>query len=184
MNLKVMKNSDKKSTKYWINKRVISLKKLTDVYVRTEDFVTNFLMLSIVMFVFTAAVMRWAGSPVAWSVDIAQLLFVWLIFLGANRALRENRHIGVDFFVKKMPDKVREFIDIILYLLILGFLIFLSWHGILLSIENSIRQINSLSISYAFIAASVPIGCFIMSVTIISRTIHSISQLRLKKFGL
>lgn len=157
------------------------MKKLINGYVRMEDFVTNFLMLSIVLFVFVAAVMRWAGYPVAWSVDIAQLLFVWLIFLGANRALRENRHIGVDFFVKRMPESARNIIDIVLYALILGFLIFLSWYGILLSMENSIRQINSLSISYAYISASVPIGCFIMSITIISRIWNSISELRIKK---
>lgn len=157
------------------------MKKFVNGYAKIEDFITNFLMLSIVVFVFTAAVMRWAGYPVAWSVDIAQLLFVWLIFLGANQALRENRHIGVDFFVKRMPEKVREMIDIVLYVLILGFLIFLSWYGILLSMENSIRQLNSLSISYAYISASVPIGCFIMSVTVISKIWNSISDIRLKK---
>ncbi|WP_377559027.1 TRAP transporter small permease [Ornithinibacillus salinisoli] len=130
---------------------------------------TNFLMLAVVFFVFIAAVMRWAGSPIAWSVEIAQLLFVWLIFLGANRSLRENRHIGVDFFVKKLPNNLRNIIDIIIYLLILAFLLFISRFGILLSIENSVRQISSLTISYAYISASVPVGCFIMSITTIGK---------------
>lgn len=160
---------------------MIPLKRLINGYVKAEDFITNFLMISVVIFVFTAAVMRWMGSPIAWSVDVAQLLFVWLIFLGANRALRENRHIGVDFFVKRMSDKTREIIDILLYVLMLGFLIYLSWYGILLSLENAIRQINSLSISYAYISASVPVGCFIMSITVISRIWSSISALRMKK---
>lgn len=139
---------------------------------------TNFLMLAVVFFVFIAAVMRWAGSPIAWSVEIAQLLFVWLIFLGANRALRENRHIGVDFFAKRLPSRARNGLEIIIYLLILAFLLFLSWYGILLSIENSVRQISSVSISYTYISASVPIGCFIMSLTTIGKIWGKILALR------
>ncbi|WP_220083816.1 TRAP transporter small permease [Salinibacillus kushneri] len=146
-------------------------------YIKAENFITNFLMLSVVFFVFIAAVMRWAGSPIAWSVEIAQLLFVWLIFLGANRSLRENRHIGVDFFVKKLPSKIRNVLDILIYLLILAFLLFVSRFGILLSIENYVRQLSSLSISYAYISASVPIGCFIMSITTIGKIWEKISTL-------
>lgn len=156
---------------------MITLKTFIQSYIKLENFTTNILMLAVVFFVFIAAVMRWAGSPIAWSVDVAQLLFVWLIFLGANRSLRDNRHIGVDFFVKKLPIKVRNGLEIIIYLLILGFLLFLSRYGILLSIENSVRQISSLSISYAYIAASVPIGCFIMSVTTIAKIWKRVSAL-------
>ncbi|MFD2044637.1 TRAP transporter small permease [Ornithinibacillus salinisoli] len=145
------------------------MKTILQSYIKVENFMTNFLMLAVVFFVFIAAVMRWAGSPIAWSVEIAQLLFVWLIFLGANRSLRENRHIGVDFFVKKLPNNLRNIIDIIIYLLILAFLLFISRFGILLSIENSVRQISSLTISYAYISASVPVGCFIMSITTIGK---------------
>lgn len=147
-------------------------------YIKIEDFTTNFLMLAVVFFVFIAAAMRWAGSPIAWSVEIAQLLFVWLIFLGANRSLRENRHIGVDFFVKKLPNKVRNILEIIIYLLILFFLIFIGIYGILLSIENSIRQISSISISYAYISSSVPIGCLIMSLTTIGKIWFKVDALR------
>ena len=139
------------------------------MYIEAEDFITNFLMLAVVVFVFGASVMRWVGDPIAWSVDIAQLLFVWLIFLGANRSLRENRHIGVDYFVKRVPDKIQNIIEIIMYLSILGFLIFVSWYGIQLSMDNVIRQLSSLDISYAYISASVPVGCFIMIVTTVSK---------------
>ncbi|SET15935.1 TRAP-type C4-dicarboxylate transport system, small permease component [Salinibacillus kushneri] len=155
----------------------MTLNAFVQSYIKAENFITNFLMLSVVFFVFIAAVMRWAGSPIAWSVEIAQLLFVWLIFLGANRSLRENRHIGVDFFVKKLPSKIRNVLDILIYLLILAFLLFVSRFGILLSIENYVRQLSSLSISYAYISASVPIGCFIMSITTIGKIWEKISTL-------
>ena len=46
--------------------------------------------------VFVAAVMRFFGHPLVWSVDLAQLLFIWLCFLGATRAMREKSHLGME----------------------------------------------------------------------------------------
>lgn len=142
------------------------MEKISRVYVKTEDFITNLLMVGIVVFVFIASVMRWAGSPLSWTVEFAQFLFVWAIFLGANRCLRENSHISVDFFVKKMPLKVRAFLEIVINVLIMGFLIFLIIFGIQLSIENSARLISNLPISYSFVTMAVPIGSLLMIITL------------------
>ncbi len=138
-------------------------------YIRFENFITNVLMVGVVIFVFGAAAMRWVGSPIAWSVEFAQFLFVWVIFLGANRALREDRHIGVDFFTKKLPKRVQDMIEIAVYILMMGFLGYLIYYGTLLSLENSVRQISNLPISYSFITMAVPIGSIIMIVTIIAK---------------
>lgn len=152
--------------------------KLAQGYVKTENFITNFLMIGVALFVFLASVMRWVGYPISWSVEFAQLMFVWVIFLGANRCLREDKHIGVDFFTKKLPDKVRVIVEIVMFLFVLAFLIFLIVYGILLSIENSVRLINNLSISYSFVTMSVPIGSIIMAITVINKLKEKIISLK------
>ena len=48
------------------------------------------LLVFITGLVFVAAVMRFYGHPLVWSIDLAQLLFIWLCFLGASRAMREH----------------------------------------------------------------------------------------------
>lgn len=157
---------------------MIALKKIIDTYIKVENFMSGFLLMAVVLFVFTASIMRWAGSPIAWSVDIAQLLFVWAIYLGANRSLRENRHIGVDFFVKKLPKKTQIVLEIIMLVFIIGFLVFLSRYGFMLSFENAVRQINTLSISYSFISIAVPIGCLLMSITALAKIYENIKAFR------
>ncbi|WP_209121640.1 TRAP transporter small permease [Alkalihalobacillus sp. BA299] len=154
------------------------LNKIGRTYVKTENFITDFLMIGVVFFVFIASVMRWAGSPIPWSVEFAQLLFVWVIFLGANRALREDRHIGVDFFTKKLPDRLRVTLEILMMLLVMGFLIFIGYFGILLSIENSVRLISNLTMSYSFVTLSVPIGCILMIFTILIKIKEKIMALK------
>lgn len=153
------------------------MKHMIEKYISVETFITNFLFIGIVFFVFIASIMRWAGHPIAWSVELAQLLFVWVIFLGANRALREDGHIGIDFLTKKLPDKIRHIIEILILIFMLVFLLFLVRYGILLSIENFVRQIGALTISYSFITLSVPIGSIMMAITIIFKIWRKILRL-------
>ncbi|MGP4040188.1 TRAP transporter small permease [Gracilibacillus sp. D59] len=141
--------------------------KIARYYVKIENFITNILMFGVVVFVFIAAVMRWVGYPIVWSVEFAQFLFVWVIFLGANRALRNNKHIGVDFFTKRMPEKVRNIVQIFTMFTIIVFLVYVGIFGILLSIENSARSIGNLSLSYSLITVAAPIGCLLMVITIL-----------------
>jgi TRAP-type transport system small permease protein len=154
------------------------MKKITAGYVKIENFITNLLMIGVVFFVFIAAVLRWAGYPISWSVEFAQFLFVWVIFLGANRCLREDKHISVDFFTKKLPDKVRISVEIVINLLVMAFLIFLVVFGTLLSLENSVRLISNLPISYSFITMAVPIGSMLMIITILFKLKEKIISLR------
>ena len=143
------------------------LSRLGKLYIAIEYFVTNALLIGVVFFVFTAAVMRWAGYPLAWSVEFGTLLFVWVIFLGANRALRENRHIGVDFFTKRMPDKVRFFVELCTMVVMIAFLLFIFYYGVLLCIENSARLISNLPVSYSWVTAAVPTGSLLMTITLL-----------------
>lgn len=141
--------------------------KIAKGYVKAEIFISNALMISIVLFVFIASVLRWAGFPIAGTEEIANLLFVWAIFIGANRALREDNHIGVDFFTKRLSDKPRVFIEIMILLIMLMFLVFLCIYGFQLSFENSVRTIRSLSISYSFVTGAVPVGSALMIITVL-----------------
>lgn len=154
------------------------VKRIAGAYVAIENFLTNFLLVGIVFFVFLAAMMRWAGWPLSWSVEFAQLLFVWAIFLGANRTLRERKHITVDIFVKILPPTVRNVIEIVTKIMVLAFLIFLTKYGFQLSIENSVRQINNLPFSYSFITLAVPVGSVLMILTILTQLKEEAGKLR------
>lgn len=145
------------------------MEKAIRYYIKVENFITNVLLVGVVAFVFGAAAMRWVGSPIAWSVEFAQMLFVWVIFLGSNRALREERHIGVDFFTKKLSLTKQRIIEMIVYAMIILFLGYLTYFGIMLSIENSTRQISNIALSYSFITMAVPIGSILMIITIIGK---------------
>lgn len=134
---------------------------------KIEKIIVGFLLLFIVILVFLAAVLRWFGVDVAWSIDMAQLIFVWSSFLGADIALYEHRHIGVDFFERRLPKYIKKIILMINYCCIFGFLSLIAYYGAVLSLANFGRLYNSIPISYSFATMSAPVSCFLMALTII-----------------
>lgn len=137
----------------------------------TFDKLAKAMFFFIIGFVFFAALARWFGFPVAWSMDLAQVLFGWVIFLGADHTLRENGHIGIDYVINKFPDKMKRLILVINYMMILVFLGIIVGYGIYLCILNMERRFDILQISYSYATASVPVGCFLMFITVIRKLI-------------
>ncbi len=147
---------------------------LSELYVRAEDALSKFLLAAITLLVFFAAIMRTLGSPMIWSVDVAQLLFVWLCVLGANRAMRIKAHIGVDMLVGKLPRSARWVLELALGLLTLAFLVTLAITGFQLTVMNWQRVFGDSGISYAWVTGAIPAGCMLMSITLLVQMFRAI----------
>ncbi|OYV01237.1 MAG: C4-dicarboxylate ABC transporter permease [Burkholderiales bacterium PBB5] len=64
---------------------------------------------AMVVLVFGNVVMRYAfNSGITLSEELARWLFVWLTFLGALIALKENEHLGTDMLVSRVGPRVRR----------------------------------------------------------------------------
>jgi len=131
--------------------------------------VSKIFVCAIVLLVFFAALVRWVGFPVAWSIDVAQLLFGWVVFLGADMALKNNNHIGIDMIIEKFPEKARKTVTFMNYIIICIFLTTIMIYGFYLSYVNFERQFNSIQISYSYATLSVPFGCVLMLITAITK---------------
>ncbi len=112
------------------------LKRLAQI----EFAVAALLLATIVLLVFSAAIMRFFGHPLIWSVDMAQLLFIWLCFFGATRAMRNKAHLGIDLLVRHLPRRARYWLEMALSVLFLIFLALLTVEGISLTLLNLPRQ--------------------------------------------
>ena len=75
------------------------------------------------------------NHPLSWSEEITRLMIVWLSFVGAYMAMRENKHIGFDLLISKFSPRARTFVALIGNLLILVFLLVVFWEGIAFSRE-------------------------------------------------
>lgn len=142
---------------------------------RVEAVVGLVSLATIILLVFLSAILRKINHPIVWSTNLAQLLFVWTAFIGADLAFQQHRHIGVDVILRRLPPPVQRAIITIMYLLIIGFLVPIGSAGAYLGIMNSSRLYSSLQISYSWATFSVPVGCLLMTRTAV---IHLFQHLR------
>ncbi len=134
------------------------------------------LLAGIVGLVFVAAVMRFFGTPLIWSVDLAQLLFIWLCFLGANRALRRRVHLGIDLLIQTLDHRKRLVLELLLGLLVVVFLGVLAVEGVKLTLLNTERLFGDSGIPYAFVTIAVPVGSVFLIFTVIANAAEALRR--------
>ncbi|UFJ40779.1 TRAP transporter small permease [Brevibacillus humidisoli] len=90
--------------------------------------------------VFGNVVLRYLfNSGITWSEEMSRFLFVWLVFLGAIGALKDNMHLGMDIVVNLLPRKGKKLVFVISNILVLYVLwLFLegSWKMTLLNMDS------------------------------------------------
>ncbi len=154
------------------------MKKIYEYICKGEIFLIKIFLVFIVGLVFVAAVTRYLGYPINWSVDMAVCLFAWCTFLGGDVAMRSNKLMNVEFLIRKLPDKYRNSIELINLIIILIFLLAFIVYGINLSYTTRFRQFQGIpGFSYTWVTISVPIAGTLMVITTINK-IRAILQKR------
>ncbi|MGE0502848.1 MAG: TRAP transporter small permease [Rhizobiaceae bacterium] len=116
--------------------------------------------------VFVAAIMRFFGRPLIWSVDMAQLLFIWLCMIGATRAMREKSHLGMEVLAKHFGYRRQFWVEMACAAIILAFLGILTVEGYRLTMLNRERTFGDSTLSYAWVTAAVPVGCVMLAIAL------------------
>jgi TRAP-type C4-dicarboxylate transport system permease small subunit len=131
------------------------------------------LLAAVTGLVFVAAIMRFYGRPLIWSVDMAQLLFIWLCMLGATKAMREKSHLGMEVLVKYLGHRHHLWLELACSLLVLAFLGVLAVEGFKLTLLNRERTFGDSTLSYAWVTAAVPVGCFLLGVALVQNMVDA-----------
>jgi TRAP-type transport system small permease protein len=126
--------------------------------------------------VFAASVMRFFGHPLVWSVDLAQLLFIWVCFLGADKAMREKTHLGMEIPVKYLPYRYRLWLELACSVIVLAFLAVLTVKGYELTLLNLERTFGDSTLSYAWVTAAVPVGCALIGASLVHNMVNAIRR--------
>lgn len=132
------------------------------MYQRLEYACAAILFAAIVLLVGVAAVTRFMGSPIIWSIEIAQLLFVWLVMLSADLAMQHGRHFGLSLLADALPPAGQRILEIVNYAIVLALLIFLLVYAVSNTILMHPRLIGATQMNASLIHASMPVGLLLM----------------------
>ena len=76
------------------------------------DWLLAVLFAVIILIMIAQVIFRYAlNHSLFWSEEIVRYLFIWLVFLGGAMVLRDREHIGVEFFLSKLPDRISQVLE-------------------------------------------------------------------------
>ena len=137
---------------------------------RIETICAILLLTAIVALVAIASIARAVGSPIIWSVEIAQLCFVWLCMLSADLALQSERHFGLSLLSDALPENKKRWLELVnraVLIALLGFLLIYAWRNTALMHP---RLIGATQMHGSYIHASMVVGLCLLLRTMISQT--------------
>lgn len=116
------------------------MKSVADLLERITEWIMAAMLAVMVGLVFGNVVLRYIfNSGLVAAEEIARLMFVWLVFLGATVALRHQRHLGLEILQARLPFKVRRACAVIAHLMMLYALYLFvqgSWIQLLIGMET------------------------------------------------
>ncbi len=68
--------------------------------------------------------------PIPWTEEAARYMLAYMTFVGSAIALKEGKHIVVEFLYERLPPGTRRSLDLFFDLLILLFLLAILWGGL------------------------------------------------------
>ncbi|GGK02494.1 tripartite ATP-independent periplasmic transporter DctQ [Lentibacillus kapialis] len=125
-----------------------------------DDAVSTIALVGVILLTGLNVLFRYIfNTPIAWSMEVALGLFVWFVFIGISSTMKREGHVGVDFFVKKLPTPLRIFSEFIraaaIYYVLIYVFIYL---GSNLTLTATGKLTPILGISYQWINIAIPIG--------------------------
>lgn len=135
-----------------------------------EEYFLVFTLAFSVVIVFLQVVMRYCfQNSLSWSEEVARYLFLWLSWIGASYAVRENSHFRVEIIANLIKGNARncfELFVVSIWFIFCMFLVF--WSAKVTYFIWSHHQVSAaLQMPMAYAYASVPIGCGLMAIRVV-----------------
>lgn len=96
-------------------------------------------------------------QPNAKLFELSIYSFVWLIYLGGALAVRYNQHIRFDLIYRKLPERIRDGIDLFFDLLTTGVLAYILVPSIRYTIQMYPIKASALRVPWTFLLVVYPI---------------------------
>lgn len=101
------------------------------IIARLEEAFLSMILVSMTMLVFAEVIARFVFSAgIHWAQELTLLLAAWFVLIGASYGVKVGAHIGVDVFVKLMPNKTGRFfslVAIVMCLVYCGLFVYGAW---------------------------------------------------------
>ena len=111
-------------------------------------------------------------TPLAWSEDLAMLLFQWVAFLGAAIGVNRMRHFGIELVVKALPERMRHGLELAMPVITAIVAVTMISEGLKLVALNRARIYSTMNLTYTWAFLPIPVSGALMIVYLIQHEVH------------
>ena len=126
---------------------------------RLDDIIATIALAGIISFTSANVILRFVfNNPFAWAEEVSLGLHIWVVFIGISSTMKRDGHVGIDYFVEKLPELPKKIAVMIRRLVIYAVLLYvLIYLGIKYTMQiSTITPV--LGISGKWIVVAIPIG--------------------------
>jgi TRAP-type transport system small permease protein len=118
--------------------------------------------------IFVSVIFRYVlNRPLAWTEELASLLFAWVTFVGAFVGFRSRSHIAIDTLAVFLPGAARRAIQRVADVIVLCVLGLFVWQGTRLCLTTWGLEFPAMEISRGYLYLSLPLGATLMIVAMV-----------------
>ena len=115
--------------------------------------------ITMVFSIFLQVVFRYIlSSPLYWTEELARYCFIYIVFIGGAWAGKNLSHLGVDYFVNKLPERGKNAIYCLVDVLIIVFSISISIIAMPVVRVNMGQLSPALHVPMGLVYIAIPIG--------------------------
>ncbi|WP_059104493.1 TRAP transporter small permease [Shouchella shacheensis] len=112
------------------------------------------------------------SAPLVWSEELSKLIFIYVAYFGVISCIKDNSHVSIDIFVKKLPEKAQKWVYIFNQLLILAALVLIFIISIPIVERQATLNIITLQISYMYMYIALPVLTLFMIFRLVERIVN------------
>lgn len=140
--------------------------------------VVAILVLDVLWQVFTRLVLH---DPSTKTEELATFMLIWVALLGAAVALGRGAHLGIDYFVGKLPVRAKTFTEVIVFLSVAAFsfsVMILGGIDLVASMLDLGQESPALRVKMGYVYLAVPISGFFLTLYAIIGLVERLARLR------
>jgi TRAP-type C4-dicarboxylate transport system permease small subunit len=116
------------------------------------------------------------NSPLRWTEELARYTMIWMGLLGMSLALKRDEHIGVEFFVTRLPRPLQVVIGLLVKVLIAYYLYVLSKQGWKMALDARRQVSPAMRISMIWPLLAVPVAAGLTLIQLLLTTVASLGK--------
>ncbi len=147
-----------------------------------EKVLASALLATIVLLIFGNVFMRYImNASLSWGEELTLWLFVWFVWLGVSYAFHTGDHVRITVLRDVLSERAQLYADVVISLLVLGFLLVLTFECIKLIRMPFVASQTSvvLGLPIPILYASAPVGAGLSAIRVVQhlmRTLRLISE--------